>query len=733
MPTYGWTGKTLRINLTTGKISVDDTIAKGYDEFVGGEGLGFKVLWDEVPVGTTAYDPKNVIVFGAGPFNGTGIPHSGRMSITTLLATDRYGLGGTGHGGGSWTSLLKLAGWDSVIVEGESDKPVWIFIDNENVEIRDASHLWGNGVYHTNQAIMEEVGQDCVSVCAIGQAGENLCGTSTWIIDRAGSGQNGAPMGAKKLKAIAVKGTGSVKVACSGIQLLSMIANHTALVGCGYGSMKPRLPQSWTQYWGGTWTNGTNVFWGGADAPIVTGECNPKDLNNYAYRGPGNRSGWNSSQRNMRWLVRAQNCIACPVGCRQALHVPELESTYGVGAMPCNECGGISTTRDYYGRTPPALSMFLGSVLNDDYGLGDDYHILTGDFCYYLDDLRADGLTVEPNPNYRGGSTSNPNSKSFMQEMLPAAEWNGMQSMLQARANGDGAFIDDLLRRIVFREGELGRVMGLGSYGWAKAWGMDGKLDMMLMQRDYGKAVAWNETTWFAPHHFEGQQVGTLLQGMYNRDPCMHEQTSFNEIAREVDKTIFAKVGLVNSEDAIDHSGELTEINEAKIRLTKRLSADGIMHNSLSLCNRGDASFYSPRKERGYIGDSTMDAKEYSLITGKSYNEQQFHDLGLRLFNMMRVDTIRRLGTKDMRAGHDRYPISSWRKDHPSWARWADSPDRFPAGCQRMDQDDLEKGLDMYYGAMGWDNKGVPKESELRRLGLDDQADELKKLGLFNV
>ena len=312
MPTYGgWAGKVLRVNLTTGTISTEDTIAK-YKDFVGGEGLGLKVLWDEVPAGTHPYSAENKIIFGAGPLNGTGIPHAGRLSITTLLATNPHYAPGTGHAGGHFSTNLKFAGYDAIIVEGKSPKPVWLCIVDDEVTIRDARKLWGNGIFYTTAAIMDEMGSDSASVLAIGQAGENLFGAATMIIDRSGSGQNGAPMGAKMLKAIGVRGTGAVKPACSGATLMNLIANHTALVGGTSGGMTPKLPQPWAEYYGGEWTNGKKVFWGGADSPISTGECDPHDVQTMAYRGPGNRSTWNSNERTMRWLVRAQRVLRLP-------------------------------------------------------------------------------------------------------------------------------------------------------------------------------------------------------------------------------------------------------------------------------------------------------------------------------------------------------------------------------------------------------------------------------------
>src|SRR3972149_1938869 len=97
----GWTGKVLRVDLTTGKITSEDTIKK-YKDFVGGQGLGWKVLWDEVPPGTKAWDPENRIVLGVGPAAGTGWPTAGRLSIVSLWPMNPYELPAGGHAGGPW-------------------------------------------------------------------------------------------------------------------------------------------------------------------------------------------------------------------------------------------------------------------------------------------------------------------------------------------------------------------------------------------------------------------------------------------------------------------------------------------------------------------------------------------------------------------------------------------------------------------------------------------------------
>ena len=114
----GWAGKVLRVDLSTGKISTEDTLEK-YRDYLGGTGIGYKVLWDEVSAGTRPFDPENKVVFATGPLAGTGAPCNGRTAITTLWPTCwPTPLVASGHMGGHFAAELKYAGYDAVIVEG---------------------------------------------------------------------------------------------------------------------------------------------------------------------------------------------------------------------------------------------------------------------------------------------------------------------------------------------------------------------------------------------------------------------------------------------------------------------------------------------------------------------------------------------------------------------------------------------------------------------------------------
>ena len=209
---YGWAGAILRIDLTREKIVKQPLSREMAYNFLGGRGFNAKVLWDEIKPGIDPLSPDNVLCIGVGPLNGTLMPMSGRFNVS--CKSPLTGILCDGNLGGHWAPELKFAGYDQIVITGKAKKPVYIWINDDNVEIRDADHLWRTTTWKTEKTINEELGSD-VHVCCIGQAGENLVRASTTIANlfRSGSPGSGAVWGSKNLKAIAVKGTKGVKIA----------------------------------------------------------------------------------------------------------------------------------------------------------------------------------------------------------------------------------------------------------------------------------------------------------------------------------------------------------------------------------------------------------------------------------------------------------------------------------------------------------------------------------------
>lgn len=209
----GYVGKILRVNLGKKKVKVEPIPEGWIKKFIGGEGFAAKIIYDEVPKGVDPLSPENKLVIMTGPLTGTLAPCSGRYLVA--FKSPLTGIWGVGHTGGHWGPELKFAGFDGIIVEGKADKPVYLWICDGEVEFRNATHIWGKTVHETEEIVREETDPEA-KILSIGPAGEKLVRISTIISEYAragGRGGSGAVMGSKNLKAIAVKGSGSIEVA----------------------------------------------------------------------------------------------------------------------------------------------------------------------------------------------------------------------------------------------------------------------------------------------------------------------------------------------------------------------------------------------------------------------------------------------------------------------------------------------------------------------------------------
>jgi len=210
---YGWTGQLLRVNLTEGSVKTEPLNMEWARQYIGGRGLGTRYLFEEIDPRCDALSPENKVVFATGPLTGTFAPTGGRyMVLCKSPLTDGIACS---NSGGYWGPELKFAGYDLVILEGRSPKPVYLWIDDAHSELRDASHVWGKNIEETEDTLRAETDPQA-RISGIGPAGENLSRVACVINDKsraAGRSGVGAAMGSKNLKAIAVRGTGPVPVA----------------------------------------------------------------------------------------------------------------------------------------------------------------------------------------------------------------------------------------------------------------------------------------------------------------------------------------------------------------------------------------------------------------------------------------------------------------------------------------------------------------------------------------
>ena len=200
-------GTILRVDLSSGTIEKQPLTEELRSNFVGGRGINVKVLFDEVGPDVEPLSPENSIIFGAGLLSGTRAPCAARFNITSK--SPLTGILGDTNAGGSFGPALRRAGVDHIVIKGKADEPVYLWVDDEKVELRPARHLWGKNIREAEADIKDELGDRRVRVAAIGQAGENLVRIANVIHEERSASRTGmgAVMGSKNLKAVAVRGT----------------------------------------------------------------------------------------------------------------------------------------------------------------------------------------------------------------------------------------------------------------------------------------------------------------------------------------------------------------------------------------------------------------------------------------------------------------------------------------------------------------------------------------------
>ena len=203
---YGYAGKVLRVDLSSGEITHVPTMDYA-NRFLGGRGLAAKIYWDEVAPGVGAFDPENRVIFSVGPLAGFPALAATRWQVAGKSPTPSPEQFSYCNMGGYWGAQLKFAGYDGIIIQGKSSKPVYLFVDNDTVELRDASGLWGKGAVKTQEILEKELGGS-TRIVSTGIAGDNLVRIASLTADHHSSGSMGfaAVLGSKKLKAIAVRG-----------------------------------------------------------------------------------------------------------------------------------------------------------------------------------------------------------------------------------------------------------------------------------------------------------------------------------------------------------------------------------------------------------------------------------------------------------------------------------------------------------------------------------------------
>jgi len=320
--TAGYAGKLLFVDLTTGSIQEEELDEEMARLFIGGYGIGARVLYSRMKPGVDPLGPDNMLGFTTGPLTGTGAFFSGRWTI--VCKSPVTGGWNDANSGGFFGPELKKAGYDAVFVSGASKTPVYIYINNGKVEIRDASALWGLDAKETQDAL-EKVADPKVRAAVIGPAGEHLSLVAAVMNDghrAAGRGGPGAVMGSKKLKAVAVRGTGEIAVA-NPARLREINRSITAAIKTG-GMMG--LAGAFQEL-------GTGVFTGGS---ALSGDSPVRNWGGVGLVDFGEAAAMPLSAGAMdaQYKTKKYACANCPLGCGAEYDVKDGKWQLGVTDRP---------------------------------------------------------------------------------------------------------------------------------------------------------------------------------------------------------------------------------------------------------------------------------------------------------------------------------------------------------------------------------------------------------------
>ena len=705
---YGWTGKILRVNLTDKTVSVSPT--DPYKEYLGGMGIANKIMYDEVPAGTDPLSPENKIVFAVGPLTATGVPLAGRTTIASLstYTTDHQVV--DAHTGGMIGAAIKKAGWDAIVIEGASDEPVYLKIDDDDVEIKPADQVWGQGTRATTEALSRKEGTD-FCVATIGPAGENLLPYACIINSRNHSAGAGAAavMGSKKLKALVVRGSQPIYVADP--QEVADLSDYMLreIVGSNNNHVVPSTQQEWAEYFdkGSRWTAQKGLTWALAEGgPIDTGEPKPGEINTVGYRCM--KAFKDEGPEAEKYTIKMDGCHSCPIHCYSDLRVPASAANGGY-EITGNTCVPNFPFTNY-------MIKILGDNTSVEAG-SEDALIWDQVFGSTMDDL---GLWCNYGQIYR--DIAHCYATGLLQKVLPPEEyaeinWEGFK-------NNDPSMVPPLLAKIAANDSEIAYI-GHGPIVWTERWN----------DPDWWNTPAStliNVRGWPVHHAHECfGQVGLLYNMVFNRDDMIHSAVNFQGcgLPFELKQQIAAEVW--GDASAIDPDKNYTPMNEYKANFAWWSIVTDVLHDSLTLCNWVWPMTMSPTKARDYRGDLDLEAKFMKAVTGEDVTTEDLYKMGAKITTLQRANTARgmvgangQMGANDFRNVHD--VVTEW--------PFTMDPDIevFTEGTNKMDKEDFQTALTMMYECFGWDPElGCPTAECLDYYDMPDVKEDLAALGLL--
>ena len=329
---YGWTGRHIRVDLTNSDVQVVEDNPDVMKNYLGARGLGIKYMMDEINPKIDAFEPQNRFIIATGPL--TCMPPAGNRTYFVTKSPLTGGIANAGVGG-YFGAELKFAGFDFIIFQGKAGRPVYLWIDNDKIELRGAEHIWGKGTEVSEELLIAET-DPLAHIAAIGPAGENLVRLANVITGgvtgarAAGRGGVGAVMGSKNLKAVVARGTGGLK--------LADMAGFKQHVGKAL------------DFWNNPTESCVKVLADHGTIGVVSftndlGILPTRNFQTGVFEGADKISGETFAEKySVRGATPSKACFACPAGCARLSHVkekgyegkgegPEYESVASLGAV----------------------------------------------------------------------------------------------------------------------------------------------------------------------------------------------------------------------------------------------------------------------------------------------------------------------------------------------------------------------------------------------------------------
>ncbi len=613
---YGWHGRILRVNLTTGTIREELISQEVAFEYFGGRGLAIKVLLEGMDPSADPLAPENLLVMATGPLTATPAPTGNRYMVVTK--SPLTGALSNSNSGGIFPTMMKRSGYDLFVFVGASPKPVYLYVDERKAELRDATHLWGLETQQTEDLIRSATADD-VSIACIGPAGENLALIAAIINDKhraAARSGVGAVMGSKRLKAVAVRG-----------DLKPELYDEKA--------MRAVIRQANQQLVADIRAGSTMRIYGTSYVPDVTNEAGVLPTFNFQYGQFEGTPGINGPTLKEHFLVRHGGCYACPLACARITEVKgEIwgEQYAGSGEGPEYETIGS-----------------LGSAC----GIGNMAAIAKANYlCNELGlDTISVGLTIAcAMEMYTKGILS----EEQIGRPLPFGDADGMIAMVRAAAHRQG-FGDELAK---------------GS------WQLANKHNHPEMSITAKKLE-------FPSYDARGLKGMGLLYATSNIGAShMAGDTAYTEL-----------FGVGKKIDGLAYEG--------KAQLTKHFQDLFAIIDAAGLCVFV-ALRYAVDTANGYV--PTRIAEMINHATGSNYTPEGLLEAAERVYNLERLFLLK----------------AGFTRADDTLAQRMSQP--MPSGPIQGETFDLDRLLDDYYAARGWDVQGIPTRQRLEKLGIAHYA-----------